>query len=48
MPHLNRTPGCQPLTGLPPAPERRACDLITSEAAGIGCTPTAAIAGGAR
>lgn len=48
MPRLNRTPICRSLTGHTPAPQLRGYDLITSGSAGISCTPTAAIVGGAR
>ncbi|SCL17742.1 hypothetical protein GA0074694_2114 [Micromonospora inyonensis] len=48
MSHLTRTTIRHPLTGHTPVPELRGRDLITSETAGIGCTPTAAIVGGAR
>lgn len=48
MSYLTRTPIRRPLTGRTPVPERRGHDLITSGTAGIGCTPTTAIVGGAR
>lgn len=47
MPHPS-TPVRRPLTGHKPAPQLPADDLITSGTAGISCTPTAAIVGGAR
>ncbi|RLK24728.1 hypothetical protein DER29_2659 [Micromonospora sp. M71_S20] len=46
MPHLTCTPTRRTLTGQ--TPDLLGCDLISSESAGIGCTPTAAIVGGAR
>jgi hypothetical protein len=48
MSHLTHTPIRPPLTRHAPTPELRGYDLITTETAGIGCTPTAAIVGGAR
>lgn len=47
MPHLS-TSVRRPLPDHAPASQPRGYDLIIRGTAGIGCTPTAAIVGGAR
>ncbi|TQJ23761.1 hypothetical protein FBZ33_4075 [Micromonospora sp. A202] len=47
MPHLS-TSVRRPLPSHAPAPQSPGYDSITRGTAGIGCTPTAAIVGGAR